>query len=219
MAGNRINQALENIANGEPFDNPRTDDEVMLSKIAAGEEVTENARNRFQYWLKQIDVGGSFVTVEPLTVTANGTTIAPSGTAYSPVTVNVQPVLQTKSVTINDNGTLVIVPDSGYDGLAGVNVTTNVPTGGSNVTLIAPEVVSATQVSISPYSALSSVFCCMNPDFGVTKDTSHGNLSIYYTEPSNITAEFDIQADTLTLSSGNMSFLSNAMLRIVIVNT
>lgn len=58
MADNRINQALENIANGEPFDNPRTDDEVMLSKIAAGEEITENARNRFQYWLKQIEVGG-----------------------------------------------------------------------------------------------------------------------------------------------------------------
>lgn len=58
MADNRINQALENIVNGEPFDNPRTDDEVMLSKIAAGEEVTENARNRFQYWLKQIEAGG-----------------------------------------------------------------------------------------------------------------------------------------------------------------
>lgn len=34
--------------------------------------------------------GGSSVTVEPLTVTQNGTTTAPSGKAYSPVTVNVQ---------------------------------------------------------------------------------------------------------------------------------
>lgn len=33
--------------------------------------------------------GGSSVTVEPLTVTQNGTTTAPSGKAYSPVTVNV----------------------------------------------------------------------------------------------------------------------------------
>lgn len=33
--------------------------------------------------------GGSSVTVEPLAVTKNGTTTAPSGTAYSPVTVNV----------------------------------------------------------------------------------------------------------------------------------
>ena len=33
--------------------------------------------------------GGSSVTVEPLTVTSNGTQTAPSGKAYSPVTVNV----------------------------------------------------------------------------------------------------------------------------------
>ena len=33
--------------------------------------------------------GGSSITVEPLTVTQNGTQTAPSGKAYSPVTVNV----------------------------------------------------------------------------------------------------------------------------------
>lgn len=33
--------------------------------------------------------GGSSVTVEPLTVKQNGTTTAPEGKAYSPVTVNV----------------------------------------------------------------------------------------------------------------------------------
>ena len=37
--------------------------------------------------------GGSSVTVEPLTVTVNGTTTAPEGKAYSPVTVAVQPPL------------------------------------------------------------------------------------------------------------------------------
>lgn len=35
--------------------------------------------------------GGSSITVEPLTVTANGTQTAPSGKAFSPVTVNVKP--------------------------------------------------------------------------------------------------------------------------------
>lgn len=33
------------------------------------------------------DGGGSSITVEPLTVTQNGTTTAPAGKAYSPVTV------------------------------------------------------------------------------------------------------------------------------------
>ena len=33
--------------------------------------------------------GGSGITVEPITITQNGTTTAPSGNAYSPITVNV----------------------------------------------------------------------------------------------------------------------------------
>ena len=33
--------------------------------------------------------GGSGITVEPITITQNGTTAAPSGKAYSPITVNV----------------------------------------------------------------------------------------------------------------------------------
>lgn len=45
-----------------------------------------------KYWaaiLDKIQGGGSSVTVEPLTVAENGTTTAPSGKAYSPVTVAV----------------------------------------------------------------------------------------------------------------------------------
>lgn len=33
--------------------------------------------------------GGSGITIEPITITQNGTTTAPSGKAYSPITVNV----------------------------------------------------------------------------------------------------------------------------------
>lgn len=46
--------------------------------------------------------GGSSVTVEPLTVTSNGTQTAPSGKAYSPVTVNVP-----NSYTDSDIGKVV----------------------------------------------------------------------------------------------------------------
>lgn len=46
-----------------------------------------------RYWAAILDKiqggGGSPVTIEPLTVTENGTTTAPGGKAYSPVTVNV----------------------------------------------------------------------------------------------------------------------------------
>ena len=43
------------------------------------------------------------------------------------------PTLQTKSVTITENTTTEVTPDSGYDGLEKVNVTTNVPSGGGSV--------------------------------------------------------------------------------------
>lgn len=49
--------------------------------------------------------GGSSITVEPLTVTQNGTQTAPSGKAYSPVTVNVPQPSGTKNITISQNGT------------------------------------------------------------------------------------------------------------------
>lgn len=63
-------------------------------------------------------------TVEPLSVTANGTYTAPSDTAYSPVTVNVPtpaPSLQSKTATPTEQQQTVS-PDNGYDGLSSVTV-------------------------------------------------------------------------------------------------
>lgn len=53
--------------------------------------------------------GGSSITVEPLTVTQNGTTTAPSGKAYSPVTVNVP-----NSYSSSDFGKVVAHKDGVY---------------------------------------------------------------------------------------------------------
>lgn len=68
--------------------------------------------------------GISGVDVEALSVTSNGTYTAPSGTAYSPVTVAVPtptPSLQSKSATPTESAQ-TITPDSGYDGLSSVSV-------------------------------------------------------------------------------------------------
>ena len=64
--------------------------------------------------------GGGDITVESLTATENKTYTAPSGKAYSPVTVNVPgPTLITKTVT--DAGTYAASSDNA-DGYSSVNV-------------------------------------------------------------------------------------------------
>lgn len=70
----------------------------------------------------------SGTTVEALSVTQNGTYTAPSGTAYSPVTVSVPaptPTLQTKTVSYTPTESAqseTVTADSGYDGLSQVSV-------------------------------------------------------------------------------------------------
>lgn len=63
----------------------------------------------------EVEGGGSQVTVEPLSVTANGTYNAPEGVAYSPVTVNV-PETVVKNV-------------QGYQGMASIRVASYTATG------------------------------------------------------------------------------------------
>ena len=71
-------------------------------------------------------------------VTTNVPGIVPSGTIninsngthdvtnYASASVNVQPNLQTKTLTIDENGTITVTPDSGYDGIGSIVITTQV---------------------------------------------------------------------------------------------
>lgn len=75
----------------------------------------------FIYDIQSIDTSGSDITVQPLSVSQNGTYTALTGTAYSPVSVNVPASAVdtgTKAITANGNGQDVV-------GYASVNV--NVP--------------------------------------------------------------------------------------------
>lgn len=72
-------------------------------------------KSSFIVWLTK---ASGDVTVEPLSVTANGTYTAPTGVAYTPVTVNVQPTLQSKTATKDG----IVTPDQGYYGLSSVTV-------------------------------------------------------------------------------------------------
>lgn len=96
---------------------PITREEMYLDAIARGEG------------------GGGGVTVTPLSATENGTYTAPSGAAYSPVTVNVPtptPTLTPKTIT--ENG-IYIPQDDGADGYD--TVTVDVPGPDPSVQLVA----------------------------------------------------------------------------------
>ena len=67
------------------------------------------------------DEPGTNVSVTSLSVTSNGTYTAPTGVAYTPVSVSVTPSLQTKSATPSETAQ-TITPSSGYDGLSQVSV-------------------------------------------------------------------------------------------------
>lgn len=73
-------------------DTPITREEQYLAAGLDGGDLPGPITREEKYLYEiatKIQGGGSSVTVEPLTVTQNGTTTAPSGKAYSPVTVDV----------------------------------------------------------------------------------------------------------------------------------
>ena len=67
-------------------------DKVMMKEglKATGFDCPQEMENKtFEQATSGGGGGGSGITVEPITITQNGTTTAPSGKAYSPITVNV----------------------------------------------------------------------------------------------------------------------------------
>lgn len=88
--------------------------------------------------VNKVDVNGVTVldltqdSVTPATLKKGETAHDASGTAIVGEMESGAPSLQSKSVTITSNGTIDVIPDSGYDAMTKVTVTTNVSGGGGN---------------------------------------------------------------------------------------
>lgn len=96
MSESRNEELLQDIIDESSTEmKPQSRVETILKAIIDGTDSSElpKAQSRNEALLLEvldkINEGGSDVDVEPLTVDANGTYTAPSGTAYNPVTVNV----------------------------------------------------------------------------------------------------------------------------------
>lgn len=72
--------------------------------------------------------GGGEEPTGTINITSNGTKNVKN---YATANVNVQPDLETKSITITENTTTTITPTSGKDGMSSVSITTSV--GGSDI--------------------------------------------------------------------------------------
>lgn len=95
-------------------------------------------------------------------ITENGTVDV---TDYANASVNVQPDLQTKSITIAENGTQTVMPDTGKDGLASVEITVSVPSSAPNLQSknATPSGSAQTIAPDSGYDGLSSVIIAAAP--------------------------------------------------------
>ena len=78
----------EKIMSGENL-TPITRKEMFLAKAAGQDVETPTPITREEMFLSKISGGGASINVQPLNATENGTYTAPSGVAYSPVSVNV----------------------------------------------------------------------------------------------------------------------------------
>ena len=96
---------------------------IPLSVIENGTYTPEEENQAFN----RVTVNVPQTVLEHLNITANGTYEASSGHSYDVVNVNVQPILDILSETINENGTYVYEPEQGYDGLEQVIVNVSVP--------------------------------------------------------------------------------------------
>ena len=118
---------------------PVTRKEHFLARIAgdADAKVLE-PKTRTEQFLQQIidsgGGGGGEITVEALTATENGVYTAPTGKAYTPVTVAVPvpPEVDVEPLSVTENGTYTAPSGKAYS-----PVTVNVPSGGGGAQLIA----------------------------------------------------------------------------------
>lgn len=103
-----------------------TEEKITIGMQPQGEiNITENGEyDVTNYSEANVEVEG-IVPTGVIQITSNG---IKNVTNYESANVNVLPNLQNKNITIEENTTINVEPDEGYEGLSSIEITTNVPT-------------------------------------------------------------------------------------------
>ena len=104
-----------------------------------------------------------------------------TGTLEAGGSVSVQP---SKSVSITQNGTTTVTPDTGYDALGQVDVTVDVASGGGGGT--------ATSLQVSPDSNVYAILFCIWQTSDGWKGTANFDTSANFTIPNVIVGGYVI---------------------------
>ena len=156
--------------------------------------------------------------LEPLNATENGTFTPSAGVdGFSPVNVDVQPNLQTKSVEITANGQSTIEPDSEYYGLESVGLNVNVQPNLQTKSININENGQSTVVTDSSFDGLESVDINVNvpiPTFQ-TEELSVASNGTYtpstdgYSKVTvNVQPKLQAKSTTTTITSNGTSTIS-----------
>lgn len=141
--------------------------------------------------------------VVPLSATSNDTYTAPSGMAYSPVTVNVTPTLQAKTNINPSTSSQTITPDSGYDGLSSVQINA-MPSGSAT----APASISGTSATVSTgtntltLSKTVSVTPSVTAGYVASGTAGNSSVSLTASVTTKAAATITPTKSTQTISSG-----------------
>jgi len=121
--------------------------------------------------------GGSSITVEPLTVTQNGTQTAPSGKAYSPVVVNVPNSYANSDIGKVVNASKQLVAQSSYGSVVNANGTYDTTDNNSITVNVNPAV-----VYLNDAIHKSGTATLDNPFDGLNYQTLMNGMSIQYAD-------------------------------------
>lgn len=110
----------------EGIEQGKAEQKSLLTELSIDRNGTYQSENGYSKVSVNVECDGCEVIEKTITKNGDYNAYEDDVDGYSKVTVDVRPNLQSKSVSVKNNGSLTINPDSSYDGLSAVNLNVDV---------------------------------------------------------------------------------------------